>query len=166
MWRGLLFTLVWGILSEMGGAQPSCPSYVPLSQPCGISGTVTDELIIVGHNGTGPCCNTEGEPGVQSGDCYDNLLVCDQSLYVPVENRISPAISNNVFNNPISYSMMLQAVQLHIDPSVAGKIGGVLCYDRMGITSDGCDCLCGILVAYEYMMGLTNCKCVNLVTAP
>jgi len=133
MWRSVFCALLGGIFSALVGRQilPICPENFPTAQPCGIMGTIFDQVVLTTQdNATGLCCNIEGiSAGVLSTYCYENILVCDQGYYVPVEHRVVPVQGNPVIFNPNSYSCQLQAVRLHIDPALAGTIAGTVCYD-------------------------------------
>ena len=149
---------LWATIMEVEGL---CTEYKPglSDQPCGMDSFINYVEIGIGAvDSTGHCCTLQGAAAGQlvTDNCYQNIVVCDQAYYVPRETKYN--------DTDHSYLSQLDAVRLHIDPTLAGTIGGTVCYYRIGAIEDGCDCLCAILLQFGLSTNpeLTNCSCVRL----
>ena len=120
---------------------------LPPNPPCGMGSgnlTLTPTAPL-----SGLCCSIDNKQGsISSFICIQNVLVCDQGYFVPRQNTAAQLNG---------YSAQLEALRMSWDPSVAGTVGGRVCYERTFASTDGCACLCAILLTYA--TGLTNCRC-------
>ena len=92
-------------------------------------------------------------PDANTVACYYTVLVCTGGFYTPRLTKREDTVSNMYFAD-------LEAIRLHIDPTLAGTVGGKVCYVGTDALTDGCACLCEILRRYA---GLTSCQCATLL---